>query len=166
MFFSIATSLEKNQVSYFTFIFFSKGHIVPEFITPEFQAANFVEECTPLGPFQHPVNKSSSHYILGDRFHNMASPHKSPLCLYHDVNLGNGSNTLKTSIQESQNYRKNARRLRSAGQQQMEVHISFNFLMDFYQNEEIVQKQLTNLEKGLCDGQKLIRNKWLRFVII
>ena len=125
-----------------------------------------MEECTPLGRFQHPVNKSSNHYILGDRFHNMVSPHKSPLCLYHDVNLGNGSNTLKTSVQESQNYWKNARRLRSAGQQQLEVHIAFNFLMDFHQNEEIVQRQLTNLEKGIRDGQKVTRNKWLRFVIM
>ena len=81
------------------------------------------------------------------------------------MNLANASNTLKTSIQESQNFRKNARRLRSAGQQQMEVHIAFNYLMDFYQNEEIVQKQLMNLKQGILPGQRIVRNKWLRYII-
>jgi hypothetical protein len=47
----------------------------------------------------------------------------------------------------------------------MEVHIAFNYLMDYYQNEETVQKQLANLEKGILPGQRIARNNWLRFVI-
>ena len=99
--------------------------------------------------------------MLGDRFHTTTNPHKSPLCSYHDVNLADESNTLKTSIQESQNFRKNVRRLRSAGQRQMEVHIAFNFLMDYYQNEEVVQKQYKCLHTGLGSAKKITRNKWL-----
>jgi hypothetical protein len=50
--------------------------------------------------------------------------------------------------------------------QNFEVHIVYNFLMDFYQNEEIVCRQKQTLEKTLRGGEKLIRDNNLRFIII
>jgi hypothetical protein len=49
--------------------------------------------------------------------------------------------------------------------QSFEVHIVYNFLMDYYQNEEIVYKQKRTLEKSLVKGEKLIRDSNLRFII-
>ena len=50
--------------------------------------------------------------------------------------------------------------------QNLEVHVAYNFLMDYYQNEEIVDRQRQALEKTLKNGEKLIRDNNLRFRII
>ena len=49
--------------------------------------------------------------------------------------------------------------------QSFEVHMAYNFLMDYYQNEEIVRHQKQMLEKTLRDDEK-IRDKFLRFCIM
>ena len=49
--------------------------------------------------------------------------------------------------------------------QSFEVHIAFNYLMDYYQNEEIVANQRKIIEKDLVDGKKIIRNNLMRFII-
>ena len=105
---------------------------------------------------------TSERYVLGDRFHSSTNPHKSPLCEFHNIDKCLQANSLKTSIQESQNHRKNKKRLRSAPMQNFETHAMFNFLMDFYQNREIVEKQRKNLEKT---GHKIVRDRFHRFVI-
>ncbi len=46
--------------------------------------------------------------------------------------------------------------------QNFEPHAMFNFLMGFYQNREIVEKQRKNLEKT---GHKIVRDRFHRFVI-
>ncbi len=46
--------------------------------------------------------------------------------------------------------------------QNFETHAMFNFLMDFYQNRETVEKQRKNLEKT---GHKIVRDRFHRFVI-
>ena len=61
-------------------------------------------------------------YVLGDRFHVANNPHKSPLCWYHDINLLQQSNTIKTSYQESENNRENVWRLRSSCMQNFSSH--------------------------------------------
>ena len=114
----------------------------------------------------HPLVDTSRHFILGDRFHAATNPHKSNLCRYHDLNLCLQANTLKTSIQESQNNRKNQRRLRSSTLQNFETHVTFNYLMDFYQNEEIVDRQRKIMEQHLSKEQRLCRDKFLRFKIV
>lgn len=50
--------------------------------------------------------------------------------------------------------------------QSFEVHMAYNFLMDYYQNEEIVRRQRQMLEKTLKNDEKIIRDKMLRFCII
>ena len=105
------------------------------------------------------------HFVLGDRFHSSSDPHKSPFCQYHNIDLCIQAPTIKTSIQESQNNRKNMRRLRSSCMQSFEVDIAYNFLMDYYQNEEIVCRQKKTIEKTLEKGEKLIRDNNLRFTI-
>ena len=94
-----------------------------------------------LERFQHPVTMTTRHYVLGDRFHNKSNPHKSPLCVYHDIDKCRQSLTIKTSYQEVENSRKNQRRLRSSCAQSFGTHFLFNYLMDYYQNEAIVQSQ-------------------------
>ena len=49
--------------------------------------------------------------------------------------------------------------------QNFETHILFNYLMDFYQNEQIVKGQLRSFSKQLKGDQKLVRDHMLRFVI-
>ena len=109
--------------------------------------------------------QQSAHFVLGDRFHSSSQPHKSPLCQYHNIDLCIQAPTIKTSIQESQNNRKNMRRLRSSCMQSFEVHIAYNFLMDYYQNEEIVRRQKKIIERSLVNGEKLVRDSNLRFII-
>ena len=59
----------------------------------------------------HPIVDTSMHFVLGDRFHTATNPHKSHLCKYHNLELCLQANTLKTSIQESQNNRKNQKEI-------------------------------------------------------
>ena len=42
--------------------------------------------------------------------------------------------------------------------QNFETHVTYNYLMDFYQNEELAQL--------LSKGQHLSRDKFLRFTIV
>ncbi len=58
------------------------------------------------------------------------------------------------------------RRLRSSCMQSFEVHVAYNFLMDFYQNEEIVLKQKNTIAKSLAKGEKFVRDGNLRFIIV
>lgn len=113
----------------------------------------------------HPIVDTSMHFVLGDRFHRATNPHKSHLCKYHNLELCLQANTLKTSIQESQNNRKNQRRLRSSTVQNFETHVTFNYLMDFYQNEEIMEQQWKIMKARLTTGQQILRNEFLRFTI-
>lgn len=114
----------------------------------------------------HPVSGSARRYVLGDRFHSASNPHKSPLCNYHDINLCAQANTIKTSYQESENHRKNNKRLRSSCVQGFGTHFLYNLLMDFYQNEMIISKQLETLRKGLPSGFQIVRDKYMRFVYV
>ena len=97
---------------------------------------------------------SSRRYVLGDRFHTSTNPHKSPLCDYHNLNLCLQANTIKTSYQKSENHRKNMKRLRSACVQGFGTHFPYNYHMDFYQNEVIIEKQLETLQRGLQSDMK------------
>lgn len=126
---------------------------MPEIVPAEFKPVSVdvqVEETE--YKWVHPITGSSQRYILGDRFHSTSNPHKSPLCNFHDINLCLQANALKTSYQEAENNRKNKKRLQSACVQGFGTHFLFNFLMDFYQNEMIVHKQLLNLKKRLPEG--------------
>lgn len=114
----------------------------------------------------HPLTNSSDRYVLGDRFHSSSNPHKSPLCQFHDINLCAQANSITTSVQECQNNSKNVRRLRSSCQQNFGTHIFFNYLMDYYQNEQIVQSQKINLCKDKKDNEVLVRDELLRFKLV
>lgn len=105
----------------------------------------------------HPLPGSPRRYVLGDRFHNSTNPHKSPLCKFHDINLCLQSCVLKTNYQESENHRKNTRRLRSSCVQGFGTHYFYNYLMDHYQNADIVRKQRILIEKNLEKGQSILR---------
>ena len=84
---------------------------------------------------------------------------KSPLCLFHNIDLCAQNNAIKTSYQESENFHKNLKQ-QSATMQAFGFHFYYNFLMDFYQNEEIVKKQERNLAKHLKEGPQIIRDKY------
>lgn len=140
------------------FFLFCKDKNVPHIVPSEYRILSTTRNPTEESTFQQ-------HFVLGDRFHSSSEPHKSPLCRYHDINLCCQANTIKTSTQESQNNRKNVKRLRSSCMQSFEVHIAFNYLMDYYQNEEVVIKQRKAIEKSLTNGQKISRDKQMRFVI-
>ena len=57
------------------------------------------------------------------------------------------------------------RRLRSTCHQNFETHIFFNYLMDFYQNEDIVLNQKKVLAKSINGNQIIVRDKMFRLVI-
>ncbi len=137
---------------------------VPEIVPEEFSCLKPQPVTDPnLTGYEHPISKSNRRYVLGDRFHANNHPHKSPLCAYHDIDLCAQGTTIKTSYQESQNNRKNKKRLRSSCMQSIHTHIFYNFLMDFYDNEEVVKKQTEELQSKT--GRKICRDKNLRFVI-
>ena len=114
----------------------------------------------------HSVSGESRRYVLGDRFHSASNPHKSPLCAYHDINLCLQANTITTSTQESENNRKNIRRLRSACVQNFGVHFLYNYLMDFYHNEQIVRSQLLTLKRTSQGMGEIVRDKFMRFKFV
>ena len=136
---------------------------MPDIVPAEFKPVS-VEGGGNEDPWAHPMTGSSRRYVLGDRFHSTTNPHKSSLCKFHDINLCLQANSLKTSYQEAENNRKNKKRLQSACVQGFGTHFFYNFLMDFYQNEIIVQKQLQNLQKRLPEGFRIKRDKYMRFV--
>ena len=138
---------------------------VPEIVPTEYRPANVAlvnPESVP--DLDHPIS-GRRRYIVGDRFHASTEPHKSPLCAYHDIKLCEQERSIKTSYQESENHRKNFLRLRSSTMQSFSVHFLYNYLMDYYHNEQIVEKQLENLEKFLGNGQKVVRDIYHRFTI-
>ena len=110
----------------------------------------------------HPITGNSRRYVLGDRFHTSNNPHKSPLCEYRDINLCRQANVFGTSFQEAKNHQKNKKRLRSACLQGFGVHFLYNFLMDFYDNEEIVIKQKRLFSQG---GKEIRRDVYKRFYL-
>ncbi len=128
------------------------------------------EYLTSLGDFKHcteelihPISMKQRRYVLGDRFHTSSKPHKSPLCLYHDVDNCSQANSVKTSYQEAENSRKNRQRLRSACNQNFHTHFFYNYLMDYYQNEKIVLKQRNEIEKNT--KKRPTRDAYMRFVV-
>lgn len=144
----------------------SKGISVPEIVLAEYRdSPRTLPHLDDKEEVSHPLTGSERRYVLGDRFHESSNPHKSPLCQFHDINLCLQSNVLKTSYQESENHRKNILRLRSSCVQGFSTHFLYNYLMDFYQNEDIVKKQRSMLQKNLREGQFIGRDKFCRFVV-
>lgn len=97
--------------------------------------------------------------MLGDRFHSTNDPCKSELCKYHNLDLCLQATTIMSSTVESQSNRKNQRKLRSSTVQNSETHLTFNNLMDFYQNEQVVEKQLKVLKGYLSEAQHVLRDE-------
>jgi hypothetical protein len=50
--------------------------------------------------------------------------------------------------------------------QSFPVHFLYNFLMDFYHNEAIVEKQRYNIQRNMKVGQSLDRDCFERFVVL
>lgn len=106
----------------------------------------------------------TQRYVCGDRFHAKKNPHKSPLCAYHNIDLCQQAKTVKTSYQESQNNQKNEKRNRSSCSQNFLHHIMYNYLMNFYDNERVVLKQLNDIKERT--GQKeVVRDEFGRFQV-
>jgi hypothetical protein len=135
-----------------------------EFRTGKVDESVLRSNCT-VDTSVHPVTCSSRRYVVGDRFHTSSNPHKSPLCSFHDINLCAQKDAIKTSYQECQNSSKNVKRLRSSTMQSFPVHFMYNFLMDYYHNEMIVQKQKSHLKKFLKETQVLTRDSYHRFTV-
>lgn len=141
-----------------------KDHNFPEIVPAEYRTAG--ETSSTESPHTHPYTGTTRRFVLQDRFHASKNPHKSPLCLFHDVNLCQQSNCITTSTQESENSRKNQRRLRSTCAQNFGLHFLYNYLMDYYQNKAIVKAQRNSLKPYLKSGQSISRDKFHRFIII
>ena len=105
----------------------SQGISVPEIVPSKFKDTDTQSECSGED-FVHPISAKSRRYVVGDRFHSATNPHKSPLCIYHDVNRCAQSNAIKTSYQESENNRKNNIRLRGSCMQNFHHHFFCNYL--------------------------------------
>ena len=137
---------------------------VPEIVPLEYRNHDVVlKKSEDLEEFQHPITGVQRRYVVGDRFHTASEPHKSPLCAYHDVRLCEQSHSIKTSFVESENHRKNFRRLRSSTMQSFPVHFLYNYLMDFYHNEQIVERQIEKMRKVVKEGQEISRDEYKRF---
>ena len=101
-----------------------------------------------------------------DRMHfQKGSSHKTDLCQYQHLDLCQQWNTIKSSYQESENKRKNKKRLQSSTMQKFSTHFIYNMLMDYYQNEEIVNKQKKSLLGILKENQHIERDEYKRFII-
>lgn len=140
---------------------------MPQIVPAEFKlVSSDFEAGLNVDRWVHPITGVATRYVLGDRFHSATNPHKSPLCAFHDINLCLQANAIKTSYQEAENSRKNKKRLQSACIQGFGTHYFYNFLMDFYQNEQIVNKQLSILRKNNPHGAEIVRDNFMRFVYV
>ena len=137
-------------------------HIVPA----EYRVVSAPKPPEEIEHLQHPISGNSRRFFLGDRFHTSNKPHKSPLCLFHNIDLCAQGNTIKTSDQESKNFRKNMRRMRSSTLQGFGLHFCCNYLMDFYQNEAIVKQQVNKISKHLKEGQQIVRDRYHRLSVV
>ena len=140
--------------------FLMQGDVdVPYIVPQEFRdMSRQLQNPEDLEKLQHPVTMTTWRYVLGDCFRNKSNPHKSPLCVYHDIDKCQQSLTIKTSYQEVENSRKNQWHLRSPCAQSCGTHFLFNYLMDYYQNEAIVQSQQLRLESMLKDDETIARD--------
>lgn len=139
---------------------------MPDIVPMEFRCEPVTMESPENVPqFVHPVSGNTRRFILGDRFHDSTNPHKSPLCRFHDINLCQQANMFKTSFQEMKNNQKNKKRLRSSCVQGFGVHYLYNYLMDFYDNEDIVAKQREKLARSVNAGKEIKRDQYLRFIV-
>ncbi|XP_066931534.1 HMG domain-containing protein 3-like [Clytia hemisphaerica] len=136
---------------------------VPDIVPGEHSDSNTVAHLY-LDQKVHPVTGKTQRYVCGDRFHAKKNPHKSPLCAYHNIDLCQQAKTVKTSYQESQNNQKNEKRNRSSCSQNFLHHIMYNYLMNFYDNERVVLKQLNDIKERT--GQKeVVRDEFGRFQV-
>ena len=140
-----------------------QGINVPFIIPSEYKATAETMKHMPQNDTEHPLTGESRRFIVGDRFHSSTNPHKSHLCKFHNINLCQQSHALKTSYQESENNRKNNKRLRSSCMQNFHTHFYYNYLMDLYQNETIVLSQKRRLEEKT--KKSVVRDNYFRFVI-
>lgn len=124
-------------------------------------ASKGIEEYPPQ-EYVHPVSGTSRRFVVGDRFHSTKNPHKSELCSFHNINLCEQAATIRTSVQEARNKAKKDKRIQSACTQSFQMHFFYNYLMEFYQNEKIVEEQKRRISN---DGKESItRDKFLRIV--
>ena len=147
-------------------IFYFQGVSVPTIVPEEFQSSKTetFNQGISGNVNKHPLTGSSRRYVRGDRFHSKSNPHKSPLCSFHNIDLCQQASTIKTSIQESLNNKKNKKRNRSSYTQNIKTHIYYNYLMNYYKNEEIVRKQKRYLE--ITSFKQVNRDQFMRFILI
>ncbi|KAL9977107.1 hypothetical protein ACROYT_G014478 [Oculina patagonica] len=143
-----------------------KGISVPQSVLPEYLASSVAPDCrlNEDKPLMHSLSGDCRRYILGDRFHSASNLHKSKLCAFHDINLRLQANSLKTSYQECENNRKNICKLRGACVQGFGVHFLYNYLMDYYQNEQIVHREVALLKRNAQGNCDIVRDEFMRFV--
>ena len=139
---------------------------VPHLVPLEFQSSRMeYKDEQELQEWEHPVTGHRHRYVVGDRFHSSTNPHKSPLCRFHDLDLCEQKNAIKTSYQESENNRKIFLRLRSSTMQKFLVHFHYNYLMDYYHNEKIVEDLTTKMLSRVREDEKLVRGPYHKLVV-
>ena len=147
-------------------IFYFKGVSVATIVPEEFQSSSMetFNRGINRNVNKHSLTRTSRRYVCGDRFDSKSNPRKSPLCSFHNIDLCQQESTIKTSIQESLNNKKNKKRNRSSCTQNIRTHICYNYLMNYYENEEIIRKQKRHLE--ITSGKQVTRDKSMRFILI
>ena len=81
-----------------------EDHNFPELVPAEYKMAprtNQVSATTShtFGEDVRFIHRNNEKICLQDRFHASSKPHKSPLCLFHDINLCQQANCITTSTQ-------------------------------------------------------------------
>ena len=69
----------------------------PQIVPAEYRAVSALKVPEELEQTEHPISGFSRRFVLGDRFHSSTDPHKSPLCLFHNIDLCAQGNAIKTS---------------------------------------------------------------------
>ncbi|CAH1802662.1 unnamed protein product [Owenia fusiformis] len=138
------------------------------FTANELLPPNFLEENPHLtisdDKFVHPYTGKRNRYLVGDRFHNVASPHTHNTCRYHDINNCSSLHSYATSLAEVDNAKTKDKRLSSACSQNPNHHAFYNMLMDYDNNMGIVCKQKKEIQKRYPD-HLIVRDRFLRFVL-
>ena len=114
----------------------------------------------------HPLSHTTDRYIVGDRFHDgiKTSGHKKETCKFHRIDLCCELKSYKSVLSEVINAKIKTTRLQSSCQQNLVHYFTYNRLMDYWHNRQIVDKQFRAMGAKRKPDETIIRDHLHRFI--
>jgi len=77
-----------------------RDHNFPEIVPAEYRTGEIKTSAGQVDPpYMHPYTGTTRRFVVQDRFHASTKPHKSPLCLFHNIDLCQQANCVAMSTE-------------------------------------------------------------------